>query len=78
METEKNKVRENYLRRQASRLGLCLKKSKAKKWSIDNQCGYMILDADTSFILWGDRYQLEIDEVAELLNEYEEKIKKGE
>ena len=70
------KVRENYLRRQAKRLGLLLKKSKAKKWSGNNQGGYMIIEAEKNFILWGDNYGLNIDDVEGFLNEYEEKLKK--
>lgn len=76
MATNSNeKTRENYLRRQAKRLGLALAKSRAKKWSIDNQCGYMIIDLVRNFVIFGEKWNLTLDDVAALLNEYEEKIR---
>ena len=70
-----DKVKENYLRRQAKRLGLCLRKSRARKWSLDNQGGYMITDIYTNFVIWGERYNLSIADVEELLSDYEKKLK---
>jgi hypothetical protein len=71
----KEKVKENLLRRQAKRLGLDIKKSRAKKWSIDNQGGYMITDPAMNAVIWGDRFQLDIEDVEKLLNDYEEKLR---
>lgn len=70
-----NKVKENYLRRQAKRLGLHLKKSRAKKWSYDDQCKYQIIDPYYNFIKWGEKFDLSIDDVEEILNKHEEKLK---
>ena len=72
-----DKVRENRLRRQAKRLDLSLVKSRAKRWSGQNKQGYMILDPYRNFILWGPNFDLDLDDVEELLNEYEEKQKAG-
>ncbi len=70
-----DKVKENYLRRQAKRLGLWLQKSRAKKWSLHNQCGYTIIDPYKNTCVWGPDCQLDLNDVEQLLNEYEEKIK---
>lgn len=69
------KTRENYLRRQAKRLGLALKKSRAKKWNYDNQGDYMLIDPYTNCVFDGAKFELSIDDVAEILNEYEEELK---
>lgn len=69
------KVRENFLRRQAARLGLRLEKSRGKKWSINNQGGYRIIDTQRNTIVYGSRYELTIEDVTSYLNEYEKKIR---
>jgi hypothetical protein len=69
------KVRENFLRRQAKRLNLNIQKSRAKKWSIDNQGGYMVTDGSSNAARWGLKYELGIDDVEKLLDEYEESLK---
>ncbi len=70
-----DKVRENYFRRQAKRLGLMLKKSHIKKWHYDNQGGYMIINPSMNAVIWGGKFELDLDEVEELLNNYEESQK---
>ena len=74
---EVNKVRENYLRRQAGRLDLQLKKSRARRWDLNNQGGFMITDLYTNMVVFGSRCELNIEDVSELLNEYEDGLKLG-
>ena len=74
---EVNKVRENYLRRQASRLDLQLKKSRARRWDYNNQGGFMITDLYTNMVVFGSCCELNIEDVSELLNEYEDGLKLG-
>ncbi len=69
------KVKENYLRRQADRLGLSIRKSSGKKWSVNNQMGWMIVDAQRNIILQGDHYNLNLEEVETFLNEFEKTLK---
>lgn len=71
----KEKTRENYYRRMAERQGLTLKKSRARKWSIDNYQGYMIVNAFLNTIEAGQKFDLSLDEVAEYLEENEKRIK---
>ena len=75
---EMDKTRENYLRRQAKRLDLFLMKSKAKKWSFHNRCGYRICDLYSDACLWGSDFELDIDDVQKLLDEYEANSKEAE
>lgn len=67
------KVKENYLRRYAKRLGLTLKKSKAKKWRVNNQCGYMLVKNDVSIM--GMNFELSMDDVETFLYKYETELK---
>jgi hypothetical protein len=69
-----DKVRENRLRRQAKRLGLWLKKSRARQIHLDNHGEYMLLDLESNFIVAGSRFDLELDDVQAWLDEYEGKI----
>ncbi len=71
------KVRENYLRRQAKRLGLVLRKSRAKKINLDDLGGYRIVDLYGNYVVAGSRFELDIEDVAEFLNGYEENLKNG-
>jgi hypothetical protein len=70
-----NKVRENKLRRKAKRLGLFLKKSRAKYTSVDNWGGYMILDLYHNTIDYGERFDLSLDDVEKYLSEDEEELR---
>lgn len=69
-------VEENRLRRQAKRLGLAIVKSRGKKWSINNQLGYMIIDPSVNGVVAGANYDLSFEDVEEWLNDYEDQIKK--
>lgn len=71
---EIDKVAENALRRQAKRLGLKLKKSSGKKFSIDNQLEYMIIDAEMNVVLAGPRYDLSFEEAKEWIDDYEKRL----
>jgi len=75
MSNHNEKVKENYLRRQAKRQGFILKKSRARKPNIDNRGGYMIVNAQSNYIEVGEKFDLTIDEVAKFLDEGEEKLK---
>lgn len=66
-----DKVRENYCRRWAKRLGLSLNKSRAKKPSIDNLGGYMLVNLKTNSIEWGEKYNLELAGVEKILAVHE-------
>jgi hypothetical protein len=66
---------DHYYRRIAKQLGLELKKSRGRKWSIDNQLGYRIINPSTNTILLGEKYDLDLSEVASFLEDYlEEQI----
>jgi len=66
------KRREDRLRRRADRQGLALRKSRARP-SMDNHGGYMIVEAYTTAVVAGQRFDLDLDEVeAYLLDEEEE------
>ncbi|OPX90867.1 MAG: hypothetical protein A4E53_00805 [Pelotomaculum sp. PtaB.Bin104] len=49
------KTRENYWRRYSKRLGLFLRKSRARLWSIDDHCGYQIADPHMNVVLYGGK-----------------------
>jgi hypothetical protein len=72
---ETNKTYENYHRRQAKRLNLLLEKSYARKWYVNNQQGWRIIDPNSNTILAGEKYELTIEEAAKFLDEYEIKLK---
>jgi len=71
-----DKVRENRLRRQAERLGLMLRKSRARRIHIDNLGDYMLVDAARNFVVAGDRYNLDLDAVQTELDEREADLTK--
>ena len=66
-----DKVRENRARRWATRLGLQLAKSRAKRIHADNFGGYMIIDASINGCIQGSKFDLSIEEVEEYLAAYE-------
>lgn len=71
MITTSEKVRENYLRRKATRLGFFLKKSRGKKWKIHDRQGYMIIDTQFNSIECGQDFDLSIEDVEKFLAESE-------
>ena len=72
-----DKARENALRRQAKRLGLVLRKSRARHWSLHNQGGYMVIDAEYNAVAQGSDFELTLDDVAEYLEKYERELREG-
>ena len=70
-----DKVRENALRRRARRLGLILRKSRARRWSMDNRGQYRLIDADRNLIVAGERFECDLAATAEFLDRYESKLR---
>lgn len=69
------KVKENFQRRAAKRLGLFLKKSSAKKWGIGNRGGYEIVIPVPRTLLFGRGYSLTLNEAGLILSEIEKRLK---
>ena len=72
---ESDKKRENHYRKMAKRWGYLLYKSSAKRWSIENQRGYMIIDVLFNAITAGSRFDLKLDDVAAFFDEAEQRYK---
>ena len=70
-----DKVRENRLRRKAARLGLGLRKGRARTVRLDNFGEYMIYDLEGNYVVAGERFDYDLDDVERWLNEYEANIK---
>jgi hypothetical protein len=66
-----DKIEENYCRRWAKRLGLTLEKSRAKRWNIDNQGGYRLIETHRNLVLYGYRFELTPEDVNIILSKYE-------
>lgn len=73
--TKTDKVRENFSRRRAARLGLMLKKSRAKRWGVNNQGGYTLITFD-NIIHAGEKYDLTIEQVEALLDVHEKQMRR--
>ena len=58
-------ARESRARRAARRHGWVASKTRWRKDSFDNQGGFMILDSNTRFPVFGERYGLTADDVIE-------------
>ncbi len=56
-------------RRVLQKNGYILHKSRARNWSIDNQLGYMIVDGNTNLIIYGNRFDLTLDDVTEFVEQ---------
>ncbi len=63
------KAFENFYRRQATRLNLVLEKSRARKWGIENRQGWRITDPKSHTIIAGLRWDLTIEEAAQVLDD---------
>jgi hypothetical protein len=64
-----NKAFENFYRRQARRVNLILEKSRLRKWSINNQMGWRITDPMNNSIIAGPKWDLSIEEAAQILDD---------
>jgi hypothetical protein len=69
------KVRENYLRRKSGRLGLAIKKSRVRTINLNDLGGYMVVNVQNDAVVAGPKFDLDIDEVAEVLNNTENEIR---
>ena len=69
-----DKVLENLCRRRATRVGLYLRKSRAKRLSVDNRGEYMLIELDHNAIVAGQRFDLSLSDVVEWLDEYEQRL----
>lgn len=61
------KQREARLRRLLRKQGYLLKKSRIKNPHINNMGGYMIVDAQRNFVVNGDRFELDLDQVEKFI-----------
>jgi hypothetical protein len=68
-----DKSREVKMRRQATRLGLILRKSRARRWSLINHLGYTIEDDGSNTTITSEKYDLTLDDVEIFLKDYEKK-----
>ena len=62
--------REKNIRASAKVLGLIVKKSRARKWSLNNQLQYQILDSNNATILLGENFNSHIEQVEKFLCDY--------
>jgi len=69
------KARENRLRRRAKRLGLWLKKSRAKQWSLNNRMGYTLIDPYSNTCVWGPEFNESLTNIENDLDNYEAKLR---
>jgi len=74
MENGPDKVKEDFYRRWAKRLGLFLKKSRPKRLHIDNQSGYMLIDPYINTICCGEEFDLNLEQVEALLADREKEL----
>ena len=75
--TAAEKTRENKLRRQAKRLGLVIRKSRVREIHIDDHGEYQITDLYRNSLVQGQRFELDLEDVAAYLAETEENLRKG-
>ena len=67
-----DKVWENRLRRMAKRLGLSLRKSRARETHLNDRGGYMIVSG--KMVAAGDRFELDLSDVEDILRDTEDAI----
>ena len=73
MQTQ-DKVRENRVRRTAQRLGLVLKKSRARSVHLNDLGGYMLVDAYLNAVVVGGRYDLDLEDVEAYLADTQKRL----
>ena len=71
--TAAEKTRENKLRRQAKRLGIKITKSRVREIHLDDHGGYRIVDRNR--LVHGQRYELDLEDVAKYLAEVEASLR---
>jgi hypothetical protein len=72
--TEGNKVWENRLRRQAQRLGLALRHSRAKRLHMNDRGLYQLVDSYRNVIVAGEKFDCGLEEVEEFLHKREAEL----
>jgi hypothetical protein len=55
--------------------GINSAQAQTRRWGIDNHQEYMIVCPPQYMVVYGERYDLDLDEVEKFLDEYEEKLK---
>jgi hypothetical protein len=73
-----DKVQENYYRRWAKRLGLILQKSRAKKWSWNDEGGYRLVEDHDKAVALGPNWELTLEDVNKSLALEEERRKRAQ
>jgi hypothetical protein len=73
MTNTENKVYENKLRRWAKRLGLELRKSRARLFNINDQGGYQLVNRQ-NVIMAGERMELTLEDIKEILTKIEREL----
>ena len=71
-----DKVRENRVRRWAKRLGLDVRKSRARHIHVDDHGGYVIVDASNNAVVHGEKFNLNLDDVEAFLDQTEATLRK--
>jgi hypothetical protein len=66
---EINKAYEKFYLMNADCLGLLLKKTRVRYWSLDHQQGWMIVDAIHDVVVAGDKYHLTFKEAAKFIDD---------
>ena len=72
-----DKVRENRLRRMAKRLGLKLRKSRVRNIHLDDFGEYQLVHLIDNYLVAGQRWDLELDDVEVRLDRTEAQLVKG-
>ena len=63
-------TREKNIKLSAKALGLIVNKSRARKWSINNHLRYQILYAGNGTILFGEKFDANLDQIEKFLCDY--------
>lgn len=63
------RAREARARRKARAQGLVLRKSRIRNRNVDNWGGYMLVDAQGNYVVRGERWNLDLDDVEKFLSE---------
>lgn len=61
--------RESRLRSMATRQNLAVRKDRARTWGLYNQGGYRIVDRFTNYVVLGEHFDLDLDDVEAFLTE---------
>jgi len=63
------KTREQRARRKLSKDGLILRKSRVRNWHGDDFGGYMIIEARYNYIVAGEKFNLDLEDVERYADE---------